>query len=118
MADTVVTLPDGYLDFLAGLKTRVRDAQIRAQRVVNTQLIELYWQIGNDILAQQEIRAWGSGVVGRLAADLRAEFPRMTGLSRSNLFYMRGFAAGWPGGRNCPTGCWTIAVGSHHRLAG
>jgi predicted nuclease of restriction endonuclease-like (RecB) superfamily len=96
MTDIVATLPDGYPDFLAGLKTRVRDAQIRAQRVVNTQLIELYWQIGNEILAQQEIRAWGSGVVGRLAADLRAEFPRMTGLSRSNLFYMRGFAAGWP----------------------
>ena len=51
MTDTVVTLPDGYPDFLAGLKTRVRDAQIRAQRVVNTQLIELYWQIGNEILA-------------------------------------------------------------------
>jgi predicted nuclease of restriction endonuclease-like (RecB) superfamily len=35
-------------------------------------------------------------VVGRLADDLRAEFPQMTGLSRSNLFYMRGFAASWP----------------------
>lgn len=57
MTDVVVTLPDGYPDFLAGLKTSVRDAQIRAQRVVNMQLIELYWQIGNEILAQQEIRA-------------------------------------------------------------
>ena len=32
----------------------------------------------------------------RLADDLRAEFPEMKGLSRSNLFYMRGFAAAWP----------------------
>lgn len=33
---------------------------------------------------------------GRLADDLRAEFPKMKGLSRRNLFYMRGFAAAWP----------------------
>lgn len=32
----------------------------------------------------------------RLVDDLRAEFPEMKGLSRSNLFYMRGFAAAWP----------------------
>ena len=32
----------------------------------------------------------------RLADDLRAEFPEMKGLSRSNLIYMRGFAAAWP----------------------
>ncbi len=28
--------------------------------------------------------------------DLRVEFPEMKGLSRSDLFYMRGFAAAWP----------------------
>ncbi|RFA10707.1 hypothetical protein B7R54_16960 [Subtercola boreus] len=39
---------------------------------------------------------WGSGVIARLAVDLRAEFPQMTGLSRSNLHYMRGLAAAWP----------------------
>jgi len=32
----------------------------------------------------------------RLAADLRWAFPQMRGLSRSNLFYMRAFAAAWP----------------------
>lgn len=34
--------------------------------------------------------------MGRLADDLRAEFPEVKGLSRRNLFYMRGFAAAWP----------------------
>jgi len=37
----------------------------------------------------------GSGVIGRQADDLRSAFPDMKGLSRSNLFYMRGFAAAW-----------------------
>jgi predicted nuclease of restriction endonuclease-like (RecB) superfamily len=95
MARDDVALPDGYPEFLGSLKRRVRDAQVRAQRTVNTQLIELYWSIGRSILSEQEKQGWGAGVMDRLAHDLRLEFPRMTGLSRSNLFYMRAFAAAW-----------------------
>lgn len=91
-----LALPNGYTDLLGELKNRVRAARIQALRTVNTQLIELYWSIGKTILERQEIEEWGSKVMSRLADDLRAEFPEMKGLSRSNLFYMRGFAAAWP----------------------
>ena len=91
-----LAIPDDYGSFLDSLKERVRSAQAQARRTVNTQLISLYWSIGQDILTRQEMDGWGSGVIGRLAQDLRAEFPDMKGLSRSNLFYMRGFAAAWP----------------------
>ena len=95
MARDDVALPDGYPEFLGSLKFRVREAQVRAQRTVNTQLIELYWSIGRSILSEQDKQGWGAGVIDRLAHDLRVEFPKMTGLSRSNLFYMRAFAAAW-----------------------
>ncbi|WP_432246091.1 PDDEXK nuclease domain-containing protein (plasmid) [Arthrobacter sp. G.S.26] len=91
-----LALPSGYTELLGQLKERVRAARIQAIRTVNTQLIELYWSIGRTILERQDDQGWGSGVIGRLADDLRAEFPEMKGLSRSNLFYMRGFAAAWP----------------------
>jgi predicted nuclease of restriction endonuclease-like (RecB) superfamily len=91
-----LALPNGYTDLLGELKNRVRAARIQALRTVNTQLIELYWSIGKTILERQEIEEWGSKVMSRLAEDLRAEFPDMKGLSRSNLFYMRGFATAWP----------------------
>lgn len=91
-----LALPTGYTDLLGELKVRVRDARIRASRTVNTALIELYWSIGRLILERQDVEPWGSGVLNRLAEDLRAEFPEMKGFSRSNLFYMRGFAAAWP----------------------
>jgi predicted nuclease of restriction endonuclease-like (RecB) superfamily len=45
---------------------------------------------------RQVEQRWGTGVVRRLAADLRGEFPDMTGLSFTNLKYMRTFAASWP----------------------
>ncbi|WP_307784356.1 DUF1016 N-terminal domain-containing protein [Salinibacterium sp. SWN139] len=97
MANSALDLPHGYIELFTSLKIRVRDSQVRAQRVVNTQLIELYWHIGREILEQQAQAGWGSGVIRHLAADLRAEFPEMKGFSASNLQYMRAFADAWPG---------------------
>ncbi len=62
---------------------------------MNTELLRLYWRIGKAILDRQEAEGWGAKVLDRLAVDLRAEFPDMTGLSRSNLHYMRKFTASW-----------------------
>jgi hypothetical protein len=66
---------------LESLKSRVRGASVQAQRTLNTLVIELYWSLGKDILTRQEKHGWGSGVINRLAADLRLAFPDMKGLS-------------------------------------
>ena len=88
--------PAGYGELLATLKTEVRAAQHRAHRVVNTELLNLYWRIGRAILDRQSAEGWGTRVIDRLAGDLRAEFPQMRGFSRSNLHYMRSVAEAWP----------------------
>jgi predicted nuclease of restriction endonuclease-like (RecB) superfamily len=90
-------LPGDYAAALTTLKGLVREAQQRAQRVVNTAMIELYWNIGRTILDRQMTEPWGSRVLDRLARDLRTEFPHMKGFSRSNLYNMRAFAAAWNG---------------------
>lgn len=90
-------LPAGYLETVAALKEQVRAAQLNAQRVVNAAMIELYWGIGKTILERQAAEPWGSGVLERLAHDLRTEFPHMKGFNRRNLFYMRAFAVAWDG---------------------
>ncbi|HEX7120174.1 MAG TPA: PDDEXK nuclease domain-containing protein [Longimicrobiales bacterium] len=87
----------GYGELLEDLKTRIREAQIRATLAVNRELLSLYWQIGREILVRQDEEGWGAKVIDRLAADLRREFPEMTGLSRTNLKYMRSFAEAYPG---------------------
>lgn len=56
----------------------------------------MYWRIGKLILSRQEDQGWGSRVIDRLSADLRAEFPGMKGFARRTLVYMRTFAAAWP----------------------
>jgi predicted nuclease of restriction endonuclease-like (RecB) superfamily len=92
----VAKLPSDYADVLARLKEQVRSAQLRAQRVVNTELIQLYWSIGKELAQRQADEGWRSNTVMRLAEDLRSEFPAMRGFSRSNLFSMRAFAKAWP----------------------
>ena len=61
----------------------------------DTQLIELYWTIGKAILDRQKAEGWGTRVIDRLSDDLRAAYPDMRGLSRSNIHYMRQMAAAW-----------------------
>lgn len=86
----------GYGDLLNELKARIRAAQVRASLAVNRELVVLYWQIGSEILARQEDEGWGTKVVARLSADLRREFPEMSGFSLRNLKYMRAFAHAYP----------------------
>jgi len=88
-------LPAGYGDLLEQVKAEVRLSRLRATRAANTELVGLYWRLGRLILDRQQVDGWGSKVIERLAADLRAEFPGMRGLSRRNLFYMRSLAAAY-----------------------
>lgn len=89
-------LPDGYQATLADLKQRIQEQRLRVVLTANTAMILLYWDIGRVILARQEQQGWGAKVIDRLAADLQASHPEMSGLSPRNLKYMRAFAAAWP----------------------
>lgn len=88
--------PPGYAEWLTVLKSRIHVAQQRAALAVNRELMQLYWQLGRDIIERQEQAGWGAGIVDQVAADLRAAFPELKGFSRSNLKYMRAFAEAWP----------------------
>lgn len=101
-----LTFPDDYPEVLGELEQGVRDAQIRDHRLVNIELIELHWAIGATMLDRQATHGRGAKVIDRLSEDLRAEFPQMTGLSRSNLHYMRHLAATWSQAQICPR--WSV----------
>ncbi|MEV8018970.1 DUF1016 N-terminal domain-containing protein [Streptomyces sp. NPDC086554] len=89
-------LPSWYGGLLSDIKETVAGARLRAQRAVNTELVQMHWQIGKLILARQEQEGWGTKVVSRLAADLKTTFPNRRGFSRSNLMYMHKMARTWP----------------------
>jgi predicted nuclease of restriction endonuclease-like (RecB) superfamily len=81
----------GYASVLTDLTQVIRDSRRRALATVNRELVCLYWYIGRTIVEQQETANWGDAVVEQLAADLRAAFPDMKGLSLANIWKMRQF---------------------------
>ena len=84
-------VPAEYIALVSEVKERVRNAQYAALRSVNRELIALYWDIGRMIVGRQVEGSWGKAVVERLAADLQAEFPGVSGFTASNLWRMKGF---------------------------
>ena len=78
-----------YKDWLIGLKSKIRSAQLKAAVTVNTELITLYWDLGKMIAEKQT--AWGTGFLVQLSKDLKEEFPMMQGFSRRNLSYTVNF---------------------------
>ncbi|MBQ6656934.1 MAG: DUF1016 family protein [Ottowia sp.] len=87
----------GYGQWLAALKTRFRQVQLKAAVAVNTELLQFYWELGADIVQRQDGQAWGSGFLEKLSHDLRAEFPHVQGFSRRNLERIRQWHQYWAG---------------------
>jgi len=80
--------PD-YIVWFSDLKQRISLARQQASLSLNSALIELYWEIGRDMVEKEEIAAWGSGLIERLSRDLTHAFPDMKGFSRRNLYAIR-----------------------------
>lgn len=77
-------------DFIAEIKQKIRSAQYEALKVVNTQLINLYWEIGKSI-AEKQTEGWGKAIVPELSKELQNEFPGVSGFSTTNLWLMAQF---------------------------
>jgi predicted nuclease of restriction endonuclease-like (RecB) superfamily len=69
----------------------IEQARQRAYQAVNTELVQLYWRIGEYIGRKIESAEWGDGVVDQLAAFLARTQPGLRGFTRRNLFRMRQF---------------------------
>ncbi len=76
--------------FIADIKQKVRSAQYETLKVVNTQLINLYWEIGKSI-AEKQTENWGKAIVPTLSKELQNEFPGIGGFSVGNLWLMAQF---------------------------
>lgn len=85
-----------YSDLLNDIKIRIRQAQIKATLSANAEMILMYWDIGRMVTGRQQSEAWGSGVLCRLAIDLKSELADIKGFSERNLKLMSQFFREYP----------------------
>ena len=95
VAPSLNDVPDSYIDMRNTIIAKIKENRIRFAIQVNSGMIELYWNIGNEILHRQKNEGWGVKVIDRLSKDLKEAFPEMKGFSPRNLGSMKKFAASW-----------------------
>lgn len=91
-----ITNPNDYQNWAAGIIGKINQAKIRTSLKVNSEMLDLYWEIGHSIMVQQKEKGWGSKVIDLLSMDLQKNFPDSMGFSVRNLKYMRAFADAYP----------------------
>ena len=69
----------------------IRQARNNAIKAVNTELINLYWEIGAHISQKVEASEWGKSVVKELAIFIQQTDPQLKGFSDKNLWRMKQF---------------------------
>lgn len=78
-----------YRQWLTELKLKIQQRQIKAVIKVNIELLQFYWELGQDIIQKQAVSKWGDGFLSQLSKDLMLEFPNMKGFSKRNLELIR-----------------------------
>lgn len=88
---TNIKLNKDYINWLSEVKAKIRTAQVKTALAANSELIRFYWGLGRDIFEKQKNAKWGVKLIEQLSIDLKAEFPYLQGLSKTNLKYCSRF---------------------------
>ncbi|SLM28179.1 hypothetical protein MTBBW1_1270029 [Desulfamplus magnetovallimortis] len=94
MNKSLITDKDYYF-FINDIKSRIKNAQIKAAVSVNQAFLNLYWDMAAQIVEKQKHTSWGDGFLKQLSKDLQSEFPDIKGFSLRNLKYMRQWFLFW-----------------------
>jgi predicted nuclease of restriction endonuclease-like (RecB) superfamily len=78
-----------YNSWFEDLKAKIHSAQLKAALAVNSALLEVYWDLGNEIVQKQKEAHWGDAILDQLSIDLKNSFPNIKGFSKRNLYAIR-----------------------------
>lgn len=78
-------------DDFAEIVNLIETARERSLQAVNTELIDLYWRIGEYLHGKIKADGWSKGTVVQLAAYIARHEPGLRGFSPQNLWRMRQF---------------------------
>ncbi|WP_347160477.1 PDDEXK nuclease domain-containing protein [Pontibacter chitinilyticus] len=78
-------------DQFSEIASLIQQARNSALKAVNTELVNLYWQVGEHISRRIASSNWGEKTVDELAAYLKRNHPELKGFGRRGLYRMKQF---------------------------
>ena len=91
MTNKPVAVPAPMDAAFAEVVKLIHASRQQALRAVNTELIDLYWRIGEYLHHKIEADGWAKGTVMQLAGYIAQREPGLRGFSPQNLWRMRQF---------------------------
>lgn len=90
-------LQSNYLQAVKAIKDAIQTTRIRTSKLVNKELLSLYYAIGKYISMNSRTAQWGSGAIATISKSLQQELPGLRGFSEGNMRKMRIFYEEWCG---------------------
>ena len=97
------------------ITTLISEAQVNALKMVNKELINLYWEIGKYVSEKVNSDNWGKSVVEELSIFISSEYPSIKGFSSRNIWRMKQFFETYHQIPKLST-LWSEISWSHNRL--
>ena len=86
---------DIYKNAVLTIKQAILKSQYQAAKLVNREMLSLYYGIGRYISENSREGFWGTGAIKSISEQLRKELPGLRGFSETNLKNMRIFYEEW-----------------------
>ena len=84
-----------YIQAVKVIKQAILESRYRAARLVNRELLSLYYWVGNYVSVHSRVDAWNTNAIATIAKMLQQELPGLTGFSETNIKNMRIFYEAW-----------------------
>lgn len=84
-----------YIEAVKAIKKAILESRYRAARLVNKEVLALYYAIGGYISVQSRSAKWGSNAIGTISELLQQELPGLRGFSETSIKRMRIFYEAW-----------------------
>ncbi|HAH55125.1 MAG TPA: hypothetical protein DCM02_07545 [Flavobacterium sp.] len=86
---------NNYLQAVQQIKTAILRSRYEAAALANTELLKLYFGIGQYVSFHSRNKNWGKGAIDSISSLLQQELHGLRGFSATNIKNMRLFYEGW-----------------------
>lgn len=72
-----------YIQAVKVIKEAIQNTRLRTSRLVNRELLSLYYAIGKYISLNSRSAQWGAGAIAAISQNLQQELPGLRGFSEA-----------------------------------